>query len=524
MTVVVITGFRLSQSIRIDLLKPAIACLLALLSCSSFHTEARSKYDRMQALVITLHLAPPKIGESRYHYVPFQVPFGASQIDISYDYDHANGSNALDIGLFDSRSTELAGDVTGFRGWSGGRRSEFFVSREAATPGYIPGELPGGTWRIILGLYRIVPEGVDVSFKVSIEGRETNLISELSSPQLFAAQPPSPLVMAGEPNSDRVSKTARRWVSGDLHMHTVNSDGDWTVPQLITAAKEARLDFICITDHNTFSHHAEIDQLSRKQTDVLLIRGEEITTYGGHANAWGLPANVLIDFRVPPGDQKAMARVAAETHRRRALISINHPFAACVGCNWSYDQEAVGFDAIEVWNGSWDTADEQALALWDKLLQKGRRVTAIASSDSHRPANPIGQAATHADITGGLSVTAILKSIRAGRIYLTNTATGPTITFTSRRVLDGRTYMIGDTLRIGKSQRIRFRLAAADVPASATVSLISQGSVIRSFLADANAQVVEVDSAQDGYFRMEVRDQNGKMLALTNPIYVEIRR
>src|SRR5262249_21343538 len=274
---------------------------------------------------------------------------------------------------------------------------------------------PAGTWRIILGLYRVVPEGVDVSFKINIETTGTGLMNERSSAQPFAVSPGSRFVTAVEPKTVAAARTSRRWIAGDLHMHTVNSDGDWTVPQLMDAARNAGLDFICITDHNTFTPHAEIDRLNSRPDDLIVMRGEEITTYGGHANAWGLPANALIDFRVSPGDQEAMKRIASETHRRGALISINHPFASCAGCNWSYDQEANGFDAIEVWNGAWDTGDEQALALWDKLLQKGRRVTAIASSDSHRPANPIGQAATHVAI-GRLSVAAILMSIHAGHV------------------------------------------------------------------------------------------------------------
>lgn len=512
----------------IGLLKRAVACILVMLSCNLPCTEAGSKPARMQAMSQTLHLTPPKNGESPYHYVPFQVPPGASQITISYDYDRANGLNVLDIGLFDSRSTEFEGDMSGFRGWSGGRRSEFFVSHEAATPGYIPGELPAGTWRIILGLYRVVPQGVDVSFKINIEtGLPNEPRSAWATPtsNKFAIQPRSSSVVKSERGVSQ-RETSARWVSGDLHMHTVNSDGDWTVSQLIDAAKDARLDFICITDHNTFSHHAEIDRLSPGQTGLLIIRGEEITTYGGHANAWGLPANTVVDFRVAAGDQKAIARVASDTRRHGALISINHPFATCAGCNWSYDQDANGFDAIEVWNGSWDTSDEQALAWWDSLLQKGRRITAVASSDSHRPANPIGQAATHVAIAGSLSVTSILESIRGGHVYLTGAATVPSIDFEAETPENHATYSIGEAIPLGKSRLVRFKLAVGEIFGSRIISLISKGQVMRNITGDADGrpQFVELYVPRDTYFRMEVRDQNGKMLALTNPIYVETRR
>ena len=516
------TVFRVSQSITVDLLKPAVACILAVLSCHVCDTKAGSKYAGVQAMAKTLHLSSPKAGESRYHYVPFQVPPGASQITINYTYDQANGLNVLDIGLFDSRAGDAEGDVTGFRGWSGGRRAEFFVARATASPGYVPGELRPGTWRIILGLYRVVPEGVDVTFKINIE--TTNVVKQISSQRVNGTRL-SPSFATDDRKTVQTARGSRHWVAGDLHMHSVNSDGDWTIPELIAAAKDAGLDFIAITDHNTCSHHAEIDRLAPNQTDLLLIRGEEITTYGGHANAWGLPANVLIDFRVRPGDKAAMARVASETHRRGALISINHPFALCAGCNWSYDADAAGFDAIEVWNGLWEAADEQALTWWDKLLQKGRRITAVASSDSHRPANALGQAATHISIDSSLTPGAVLKSIREGHAYLTNAANVPPITFEARTP-EGRTaYSIGDTIRLRKSHRVVFKIAAAEVSNSATITLISQGQVIRTLSTDnGKAQFVKVDPTGHAYFRLELRDQSGRMLAMTNPIYVETRR
>src|SRR6266540_5477620 len=110
-----------------------------------------------------VHLTPVGANDSRYAYVPFDVPPHTVRISISYQYDRANGANTIDIGLFDARSTSSDTDPRGFRGWSGGRRSEFFVSRDEATPGYVPGALRAGTWRIILGLYRVAAKGVDIT-------------------------------------------------------------------------------------------------------------------------------------------------------------------------------------------------------------------------------------------------------------------------------------------------------------------------------------------------------------------------
>jgi hypothetical protein len=510
------------------MVKPLIACVLVFFSCGSADTKSGSNVTRTQVIARTLHLDSPKKGESRYQYVPFEVSPYTHQISVSYNYDHAGGSNALDIGLFDSRASERAGDVAGFRGWSGGRRAEFFVARETATPGYVPGDIPPGTWRIILGLYRVIPAGVDVTLKIVEEMNEsktTNLAAPAAKSQTSMGMPGSLTnrLAIPEPVALAEQKVFPRWVSGDLHLHTVHSDGDWTIPELMTTARNARLDFIFITDHNTYSHHAEIDRLSGIRNDLLVMRGEEITTYGGHTNAWGLPKNVLIDFRVQPGDLEGISRIASQAHRRGALISINHPFAPCPGCNWSYGQEAVGFDAVEVWNGLWDTSDELALVLWDRLLQKGRHITAVASSDSHRPANPVGQAATHVAIDSPLTEAAVLKSIRAGRVYLTSTATSPRITLEAQGVSDRHTHGIGEVIRLNNSRRLRFKIVTGELSRPATISLISQGKIILTLPTETEGkpQYVEVDSDSSAYFRLEVRDLNGAMLALTNPIYVE---
>jgi predicted metal-dependent phosphoesterase TrpH len=471
----------------------------------------------------TVHIDQPKQNDSRYYYVSFDVAPDTRRISISYDYDRANGSNTLDLGLFDPQFSGQVGELAGFRGWSGGRRSEIFVSEETATPGYLPGEIQAGTWRVILGLYRVIPAGVDVTLKIELETDESKATKLATATQLSKVSTAKSFVTrSAERKAIPAAKNAAlpRWVSGDLHLHTVHSDGDWTASQLVKAAAGAGLDFICITDHNTNSYHSEIDTFKKYP---LVIRGEEITTYGGHANAWGLPKNDLIDFRVTPGDQVAMSRVVVQTHQLGALISINHPFGLCAGCVWDYDKDATGFDAVEVWNGTWDSADELALGFWDRLLQKGRRITAIASSDSHRVENSIGQAATHVAINGNFEADALLKSIRAGRVYLSNMPTTPVVKFEGQDAR-GRTYSIGDVIRLSGSHHIRLKIAVAGLPESANISLISNGKIVRTLPAPVNGEFQELEKNANGntYFRVEVRAQNGAMLALTNPIYVAL--
>lgn len=509
-----------------------VCCAFPVTNLYVASSAQQASTNRAPAVEQSLHIDPPGPNDSRYAYVPFDVPPHAVRIKVSYQYDRARDTNTIDIGLFDARFTGNDTDPRGFRGWSGGRRSEFFVSREEATPGYLRGALPAGKWRVIFGLYRVAPAGVDITLKIEIETQasrvsNSNPVSEASrssvDPSVTRIAPsgtPRP-----SPSEQRTAGNGARWWRGDLHMHTVHSDGNWTIAELISSARSTGLDFIVITDHNTSSHHEEIDRLSRESRQPLVMRGEEITTYGGHTNAWGLPSGTWIDFRTHPGDTKRISSIAAAAHRAGALISINHPFVLCGGCAWGYDAEARGFDAIEVWNGPWDFTDEPALKMWDNILQGGRRITAIASTDSHRPDTPIGKPSTHV-AAKVLSQTALMTAIRDGHAYLSDGASRFAISFEAELPTGKRRSrsIIGDEIQLSRAGKIRFLITTEATPGGATVSLISNGEVIQSFPArtDGKAQVVEIDGREDSYFRIEVRDGKNTMLALTNPIYVKI--
>jgi hypothetical protein len=84
---------------------------------------------------------PADRAADRYRYLPVEVPAGARALTVTLDYDA--GAGVLDLGCFDPDGR--------FRGWSGGARSTFAVA--AATPGYLPGPLPPGEWRVALGLH-----------------------------------------------------------------------------------------------------------------------------------------------------------------------------------------------------------------------------------------------------------------------------------------------------------------------------------------------------------------------------------
>lgn len=509
-------------------------CLINLFSAPQTRAAVNS-----QTLERRIHIDPPTANGSRYFYVPFEVPARAARVTVAYSYDRANNTNTLDLGLFDARFSGRDEDARGFRGWSGGRRAEIFVAANDATPGYLPGALPTGTWRVIFGLYRVASAGVDVTLRITVETSENAESNSTETPRPTRDAPPSSRAYSmlfnfqPRPSSQPQQGSQRRWFRGDLHMHTVHSDGDWTIEGLASTARAEGLDFISITEHNTSSHHAEIDRLSGAGNRPLVMRGEEVTTYNGHANAWGLPSGAWLDFRVRRGDERRMNEIVAEAHRRGALISINHPTALCGGCDWTYS--TTGYDSIEVWNGRWDGEDERALEMWDTILRRGERLTAIGSSDTHRPnapANALARPTIHV-AADSLTERALLEAIRGGRVYITHQPQSLIVNFTARSVEErspNSSRSVGEELRLARgTNSININLAISSLPDDAIITLVSSIGVLRRFTPDRDGRASfaervslrELGDAAHSFIRIEARDRTGAMLLLTNPIYIK---
>jgi predicted metal-dependent phosphoesterase TrpH len=303
-----------------------------------------------------------------------------------------------------------------------------------------------------------------------------------------------------------------RWFAGALHLHTNHSDGAIAPPALAALARDAGLDFIAITDHNTTTWTRET-----MPDAPLAIVGEEITTPAGHANVWGLNADAWIDFRVVPTDRNAARDVnhlVAAAHHAGALFSLNHPYGDCAGCAW---QQVIpdGLDAIEIWNGEAGPQD-QAIALWDRLLRAGRHVTAVGASDWHRTPAPIGAAAVRV-LADTLSAPALIDAIRDGHVIVMRDATTRPPTVTAG--CGSHAAAIGGTLRCAAGDSISVRVARPAV-AGATATLVVNGSPAASKHLRGKTTTITTPAAT-GYLRVHVRDAAGATVAITNPIYVQ---
>jgi hypothetical protein len=338
---------------------------------------------------------------SPWHYLPVEVGPGVSALRVELSYAR-DGGTVLDLGCF---------DPSGFRGWSGGARSSFVISATEATPGYLSGPVPAGLWRVVLGLNLVPANGV--RFEVTAEPvngalpGSGQLAGDPAGLEATApAERPAP--------RDLPAAAGRRWLAGDLHTHTVHSDGSLTVAELAGYAVREGLDFVAVTDHNTVSHHASLPLVSSRY-GVTLVPGQEVTTWGGHAGVLGDIG--WIDFRSPAEDWLTAAEA------RGGLMSVNHPFAGHV--SWLHPM-ARKPPLLEVWHWSWlDMTWTTPLSWWHAWDPSA---IPVGGSDWHRPGSdaPLGTPTTWVE-SEDQSVAAILAGLRAGRVAISASRDGPVL-------------------------------------------------------------------------------------------------
>ncbi len=444
-------------------------------------------------------------GAPDWVYVPIEVPSGVNRISVSYSYDRPTpppgyNGNALDIGMFDNSGIEL-GNAAGFRGWSGGFRTSFTISASDATPGYRPGPVRRGTWHVIFGPYTVAPQGLNWSLTVELG---------------FGPDGPA---FVPRPAPQRATGRGRAWYRGDMHLHTVHSDGRRLPAEVAAGARAAGLDYIVSTDHNTSSAAGVWGEFAGP--DLLIIDGEEITTRNGHYTALGLPAGTWIDWRYRAVDG-GLARNVAQIHRSGGLAVAAHPLATCVACGWKFGY--AGLDAVEVWNGPWTLDDEAVLAGWDNLLVAGKWIPAVGDSDAHSEPQVIGLP-HNVVLADDLDRRSILAGVKAGRVWL---AESSAVNLTFAATGGGRSAGIGERLAVADGTPVTVTLTVDGTPGTGVRLITDQGVRFTAALpASGPGTVTWTTTPRNArYVRAEVRrpvptaTTLDTMVALTNPIFL----
>jgi hypothetical protein len=459
-----------------------------------------------QTRTITGVLQP---GARDWVYLPLEIPAGVRELAVDYQYDRpavaaGERGNALDIGIFDESGIGL-GNARGFRGWSGGFRTGFAISASAATPAYLPGAIHEGRWHLILGPYSVAPQGLNWTVTVTVR---------------YGA-PGAAFVPSYAPES--APGRGRAWYRGDMHLHTVHSDGRRLPAEVAAGARASGLDFIVSTEHNTTSAHGIWGLYATP--DLLIINGEEVTTRNGHYLALGLPRDHWIDWRYRSEDD-ALGWFTHQIHAADALAVAAHPYCPSVGCSWKFGYDDV--DAIEVWNGPWTLDDEVSLATWDNLLvgNPGNRrwVPAVGDSDAHSEPAVIGLP-QNVVLASRLERGAIMAGVKRGNLWVAESQ-AVALAFTASAA--GRTAGIGERLEVDDAETVTVSLTVTGAPSAIVRLFTDEGQIFQTTLPASGTGIVTWPTKPrvSRFVRAEVRRLQDNpalpttMVAFTNPIFL----
>lgn len=456
-------------------------------------------------------------GEQNHSYilVPFKVPAGVRRVTLTFSYTGRDQHTALDLGIEDAKQ---------LRCWSGGNKSTLTVGESDATPSCLPGPIPEGEWKLLIGVPNI-RGSVVAHYTAEVFFTRTGLVAD--EPEILR----TPL------------RNTPGWYRGDLHMHTAHSDGRCPnqsgqfvpCPTFVTvqAAAKRGLDFIAITDHNTTSHYDAMRELQPYFDKLLLIPGREITTFDGHANMFG--TTQYLDFREDGKHVADMNTLLRNAQQLGGLIAINHPAAptgeACMGCGWSpspaADMHLV--NAIEAVNGGSIENPVPGIEFWKHQLNLGYRITATGGSDNHRADIPsdrrgsIGRPTTVV-YAEALSTPAILAGIRSGRVFVD-------LTGSADRLLDlkastsSSSVVMGDTMRASSGADVTVEVHVAHCNGAIANLQIDSVAAEPSYTqaVTSDDQTLLFHWRSDGkhhWLHAEIKNSDGHLLLLGNAIYM----
>ncbi|GIN69586.1 hypothetical protein J14TS2_00610 [Bacillus sp. J14TS2] len=403
--------------------------------------------------------------QEQYIEVKFSVPENIESIHVKMEVTSENPSETvIDLGVRDSNRV---------RGWSGGARAHFYISETSATPGYLQGTLQKGEWAVLLGSYKVQPNGCEVKLEIEY------------TPKIY------------------------RWLRGDLHLHSVHSDGTYTLKESIEIAESLQLDFIALTDHNTSSQN----YARPRDAKITIIPGMELTTNKGHLNLLGVE-DPLQDFRV--NSDLELAQRLKEARKNGAAITLNHPYCRYTGWKWDWNFD---YDFVEIWNGPWREDNQKALNWWQQELSNGRKLVAIGGSDTHRPDPFVKHGGPTTWVySKSKSQEDILNEVHQGHVHISYSPTGPLIEMECGNSMMGDTCVKSNETIDVKASRIKNK----DIIKIYT----NKGLELEKIITNDEQVELKINNDNRTFYRGEIWRYFSEvdeylLAALCNPIYFD---
>jgi predicted metal-dependent phosphoesterase TrpH len=174
----------------------------------------------------------------------------------------------------------------------------------------------------------------------------------------------------------------------DLHVHTIYSaDGSVEPQNYFKQARKVGLNGFAITDHNEVKGAAKAFEYAKKNNDVIVIRGIEVSSSDGHILGYGIKEK--IPRGLPP--EEVVERIINDG----GVAVAAHPFRRASGLGTEVVKR-VKFDKIEVLNHRSMHRENQRA----NQLATGLGAGITGGSDAHFE-KELGLAATEFKLQGG---------------------------------------------------------------------------------------------------------------------------
>jgi hypothetical protein len=367
---------------------------------------------------------------------------------------------------------------------------------------------------------------------------------------------------AATPGAEFSGQPTFAW-RGAIHVHSTYSDGAGSVEDVIEAAKDAGLDFLILSDHNPLGKSAR--PLAGWHDDLLLIVGEEISTYEGHILAVGLQPH---RYQMAPRARAALTDI----EELGGWGWIAHPFHP----DESWEAGWAGVLGVELINlaESWARAPMTlrlavaasypfdsdyallrvlsnglpALSLWDSRTSLTHRTDSrwprpligIAAADAHGPVAWPFPLPTYADTLSAVQTlvwldippvsgpydaeAAVLSALRRGRATAVVSAIGDAggFAYEARATMADRVAWAGD-MAAWEQGPWRLR-ASVDVAGDVEIVCLRDGEPVSS----VSGAMLEYTPELPGTYRIEVHRLTGPQAGrganipwiISNPIYL----
>ena len=224
------------------------------------------------------------------------------------------------------------------------------------------------------------------------------------------------------------------WLKGNLHSHSVFSDGQLTPEAMKEAYKHHGYDFLAITDHDFYT---DTRYLSDK--DFTMIQGFELWANNA-SNDKDIHIHFLWDktpegvepnqpLHLPERTGKAASAFSYAMREKGAFVMLNHPHWSMLTSPEVDDENP--YHAVEIINyaSEWLENTGDGSVFWSEMLYRGCRLWGAGGDDNH---NDFEIDSMYCDSFGGFTVVkardrspeAIIEALKTGSFY---TSTGPQI-------------------------------------------------------------------------------------------------